>query len=1132
MLRLKPPRGGQPESWPLNPWGGRKRFRHRVRDGLEWHLALISQMDAVSCPSAIRSHLQREELMSKLCPAARARSLPAVAERPFGDLLSRYAAPPTLSGIRWLTLGLLVGAAPTLTAAEPVRFNRDIRPFLSDTCFHCHGPDGAAREAGLRLDQQAEATADRGGYAAIVPGDADASEAVLRVLSEDPDYVMPPAESDLKLTSEQKELFRRWVAEGAVYEQHWSFVPIKRPDVPAEFAGEHPIDAFVGARLAEAGLQPSPAAQHETLIRRATLDLTGLPPTREEVDAFLADVEQRGIDVAYEAVLDRLLASPRYGEHMAWQWLEAARYADTDGYQNDGPRTMWRWRDWVIDAYNSNMPFDQFTIEQLAGDLLPNPTRQQLIATAFNRNGRYNSEEGIPIDEFLLENAVDRVDTTATVWMGLTVGCARCHDHKFDPISQAEYYQLIDYFNDVAESGRAIKFGNSEPWIRTPTREQQQRLKQFNKRVAAARQKLAAAESEIEAAQRDWEHELTLADPVLSYGLDHHFAFDTDDPRVKPGEGEPAFGDGVFGRAAVLNGNDSFQIGEIDGLIGNGRFSAAFWMKPQQVDRGPVLSNEEAGTRRAGVLLEFVNGHLRWNINHRWISGVSTIETERTFEPSQWVHVVLTNDGTQRAAGMRIYIDGQRQDVRVIRNTNSNTAKRAQGAAMSIGHSRHVGFWQGQIDELRFYTHRTLSPDEVELLAVRETPAALAAIPVDQRSTAQADLLRLAFLEQGADEGHARLLTELREAEAARRKYVDSLPTTMVMRDLPEGRLSYVRTRGTYDQLGQQVQPDVPAVLPPLPAGPNNRLSFARWLVSRQHPLTARVAVNRYWQMLFGRGLVQTTEDWGSQGSPPSHPELLDWLAARFMDSGWDVQEILKTIMMSHTYRQSSLVEPEHLEKDPQNVLLARAPRLRLRGNVLRDQALFVSELLVEQLGGPSVYPYQPDRLWEEASNFKYTVGKGPDLYRRSLYTYWKRTLAPPEMAVLDTADREYCSVRPKSTNTPLQALTLMNDVTFVEAARKLGERMLREAGSSDAERIQYAFRTVAARSPTPSELDLLGAALDGYRREFHENSSAAEAVLGVGESATGDQHPPAELAAATALANVLLNLDEVTTRE
>jgi len=1047
------------------------------------------------------------------------------------------------------TMILLCGFALPCLAIE-VEFNRDIRPIVSNTCFQCHGPDANTREAGLRLDLAAEATADLGGYAAIVPGDAEASEALQRMLSDDPSLRMPPPDSGLVVTPSQIEVIRQWIEQGANYQQHWAFEPITRPVVPQVDGGTHakgfrgPIDAFIQRRLSEQGIHPQGPAEPLIQLRRVSLDLTGLPPTLDEIDDFVKDVDQLGLEAAYEAAVDRLLGSHRFGEKMAWHWLEAARYADTDGYQNDGPREMWRWRDWVIDAYNRNMPFDQFTIEQLAGDLLPRPTHEQLIATAFNRNHRYNSEEGIPIDEYLLENAVDRVDTTSTVWLGMTFGCARCHDHKYDPISQVEYYQLIDYFNDVAESGRAVKFGNSEPWIKTPTDDQRQRLKKFDRRVASAEQTLQTSGQKIARAATEWFRDAALDQVVLQHGLDHHFRFDHEpdqDDRVTIVQGRPTFRDGRVGKAATFGGQEQLSVGKVPGLIGNGRFSIAFWVKPEDVQKGVVLSNEEPGTMRAGILVQFKDGHLRWDIIHRWISGVSTIETKRTFQPGQWVHITLTNDGTQRAQGMQLYVDGVLQDVNVVRNTNSNTAKPSQGAALSLGYSKHEGFWKGQLDELRIYPSRTLSDDEAKLLPRADTIAQLQSLPEEQRCQADRQVIELAYLESEHDPNHSRLLDSLRAAVAARTAYDDSLPTTMIMQDLPGGRPSFVRLRGVYDALGEQVNPGVPEVFPAAEQ-PADRLEFARWLVSSEHPLTARVAVNRYWQLLFGQGIVRSAEDFGSQGELPDHPQLLDYLASEFIASGWDTKYLLKTIVMSDTYRRSSEVTKDLLELDPANIYLARAPRLRLPGNVLRDQALFISELLVDQLGGPSVFPYQPAGLWREASNVTYKVGKGEDLYRRSLYTYWKRTLAPPTMTLLDAAEREWCSVRPRSTNTPLQALVLLNEPTFTEAAKRFARQIV-AADESESRRIKRAFQTVATRLPSTEEQTLLEQAWQAYRNEFalHPELAREAATLGTeaSESTTrqtlqGDAELEqlVDLAAATALANVLLNLDEVTSRE
>ena len=967
------------------------------------------------------------------------------------------------------------------TTVGEIEFNRDVRPILSDKCIFCHGPDAAKRKADLRLDTEEGAL-----ESAIVAGDADASEVIARIFHDDPDELMPPPESSRTLTETEKVTIKKWIEHGAKWQKHWAFVEPKKT-APA-VTGENEIDFFVGNKLREKGFEFSPEAERETLIRRVTLDLTGVPPTLTEVDAFVGDESPD----SYEKVVNRLLKSPRYAERMTWQWLEAARYADTDGYQNDGPRSMWRWRDWVLNAYGNNMPFDQFTIEQLAGDLLPNPTEEQLIATAFNRNHRYNSEAGLVLEEFLLENAVDRVDTTSTVWMGVTMGCCRCHDHKYDPFSQREYYQLISYFDAVPESGRAIKQGNSEPWITTPTASQKTKLSDLDERLKKAEATFAAFSPEIEIA-------LTvpptapLGKPIVSRGLTLHFGSDA---------------------PIIANGKDRVRMSEkpLAGLMCSKRFSIAFRMEPQDVKSGAVLSTETAGTTRNGILVNFRNGHLRYTIISRWIAGVGMLETIEKFEPGESVHITLTNDGTQRTQGMKLYVNGKPVKTREIHNTMSNPGN--NGAALFVGGSTHVGNWKGEISDLRLYNTRTLAPEEALLLTKGS----------DQRRH---------FLEHSGPKKIKKAFVEVGNARLARQKYIDSLPTTMIMVEGEKTEPTRLRVRGEYHNKGEPVHSDVPEVFPEMPGEfPKNRLGLAKWLVNGKHPLTGRVAVNRYWQMFFGTGLVRTSEDFGTQGSLPSHPELLDFLATDFAESGWDVQAVLKTIVMSRTYRQSSKVTSDLRERDPNNTWLARAPRLKLSGNALRDQALFASGLLVEQQGGPSVKPYQPAKLWAEASNVKYVQDKGDALHRRSLYTYWKRTLAPPSMAVLDTADREWCSVKPKRTNTPLQALTLMNETAFFEAARKLGERILREGGDDSASRVDFAFRAVLSRSANDREREILTAGFEKYLAECAKDPEFSGKIQNVGESKTAPDLDPVELGAATAMANVILNLEEASVKE
>jgi hypothetical protein len=781
---------------------------------------------------------------------------------------------------------LLVGGTARAADTPSVRFGRDILPILSANCFQCHGPDEKARKAKLRLDTH------EGALAVIAPKKSDDSKLILRINAA-PETVMPPQKSGKKLSDAQKELLRRWIDEGATWGKHWAYETPVRPELPAvknQAWMRSGIDAFILARLEQEGLAPSAEAARETLIRRVTLDLTGVPPTLAEIDAFLKDTSPQ----AYEKVVDRLLKSPRYGERMAMDWLDDARYADTNGFQNDFARTMWPWRDWVIDAYNRNQPFDRFLVEQLAGDLLPDATLQQKVATGFSRNNRTVTEAGSIDEEWRVENAVDRVETTAAVFLGLTMGCARCHDHKFDPISQKEFYQFFAYFNSVNEKGVYTETrGNVPPLISLPSREDEEHLKQ---------------------------------------------------------------------QTAALGG-----------------------------------------------------------ANHEFLASVAR---------------------------------------------------------------------------------------------ARAFPAAGAAKLFQAKSKVE----------------------KLRKEKA---EYEKRIPSVMVMEDLKTPRDTFVLKRGRYDvpDKNQKVEPGVPSCLSPLPAdAPRNRLGLAKWLVDPANPLTARVTVNRFWQHYFGVGLVKTAENFGVQGESPSHPDLLDWLATEFVRSGWDVKAMQRLIVTSAIYRQSSKTTKALLERDPENRLLARGPRFRLPAEVVRDNALAVSGLLVEKVGGPSIKPYQPAGLWEElaggAGEGPYVQEKGTNLYRRSLYIYRKRTVPHPAMATFDAPSREVCQVKRARTNTPLQALELLNDVTYVEAARRLGELMLTDGGTTPEERITYAFRRATARKPSDAELRILLRGLERYKQTFAADKDAAKKFLAHGDSPPDAKHDVVELAAYMATASVILNLDETITKE
>ncbi|MEO5739781.1 MAG: DUF1553 domain-containing protein, partial [Vicinamibacterales bacterium] len=1018
----------------------------------------------------------------------------------------------------------------------------------------------ARRRTKLRFDIEADAKQDLGGRFAIVPGDVAKSEMIRRITAADPARRMPPAASGRTLTSGEVGLIQRWIEQGAKWENHWSFVAPRRPRVPEindRTWPQNEIDAFVLDRLEQERLVPSPEADRATLIRRASLDLTGLPPAPAEVDAFVSDKSRD----AYEKVVDRLLASPRYGEQMAAPWLDAARYADTNGYQTDAERYMWRWRDWVIEAFNRNLSFDQFALRQIAGDMLLRATLDQKIATGFNRNHRGNGEGGIIPEEYAVEYVVDRVETTSTVFMGLTLGCARCHDHKYDPFTQKEFYQLFAYFNNIPERGKANKYGNSAPMIQAPTAAQQAQLNEIDREVAAAERRFERVRAGSASAQRSWES--ALDKPVsLNWSIPDdlvaHFPLDGDltnpvsaQPRIpslqlyapasgpaasqKPAvtqfhDGQPQFASGRIGEAASFDGKRFILGGDIGAFGFQSRFTLAAWIYPT-ADTGAVITRTKDVEEETGYGLYLKNGQVQANLILRWLDDGARVETVKPIELNRWQHVMMTYDGSRTAEGIKIYVDGRSQELAVhLDDLNQNFQSRDP---MRIGAGGGpANRFQGQIDDVRVY-NAALSPQHAAIVATGDSITEIAGIPTSKRSEAQVEKITLYFLENQAP---ARIQHAWRELAGNRRKreqFVEGLPTVMVMQERDTPRDTFLLLRGAYDKPGDKVTPGVPAILPSLPHGsPNNRLGFARWLVDPGNPLTARVAVNRFWQMYFGTGLVKTVEDFGSQGEWPSHPELLDWLATEFVRTGWDIKAMQKLIVMSATYRQSSKATPELLQKDPENRLLARAPRLRLSAGVIRDQALAVSGLLVEQLGGPSVKPYQPAGLWKELSGQEYVQDKGDQLYRRSLYTFWKRSSPPPSLMNFDAAGREACVVRETRTNTPLQALDLMNDVTYLEASRKLAERVMKERRTSADDRIALVFRLSTARPPTPRETALLRAALSSYLDDYKANPDAARTYLSQGESPRDEELDVSELAAYSTLASLVLNLDETITRE
>jgi hypothetical protein len=1063
-------------------------------------------------------------------------------------------------GIVAVLAALGANAAPP----TPILYNRDIRPILSDRCYTCHGPDQAKRTSKLRLDTEAGAKADLGGHFAIVPGKPADSELIRRITAEDKARRMPPAWAGAaKLSDREIDLLTRWVEQGAGWQKHWSFIAPVRPDLPQVSDSRWPrnaIDSFVLARLDREGLKPSPEADRPTLIRRVTLDLTGLPPTPQEVAAFVNDRSSG----AYEKVVDRLLASPHYGERMAARWLDAARYADTNGYQTDGERSMWRWRDWVIDAFNRNEPFDRFTLEQIAGDLLPGATRQQVLATGFNRNHRGNGEGGIIPEEYAVEYVVDRVETTSTVWLGVTLGCTRCHDHKYDPFTQKEFYQVFAYFNNVPERGKAFKYGNSPPVMPAPTAEQEKSLAALDEKLSASQRRLRELEPEIARAQRIWENSLSAntadwaSSRAVAVDLPLHDSLNGDihpDPKrsdkylydmengpvvqqAAPAtivpvwkDGEAQFDSTAQAPAGVFDGKRYVEVGNAANFGFYDSFTLSAWIRPDSAS-GAIVSRAQDEPDGQGLGLYLKDGHLQANMVQRWLDDGARVESIAAVPTGRWSHVMLTYDGSRVASAIHLYLNGEPLETKVqLDDLNQSFAAKQPlriGAGLGSGNR-----FRGLIRDVRIY-RAALDPEQAAVLAVPDTPAALARIAPERRTAAQTAKLRWCFLERAAPEAMRSAWLQVLDHRDERGRLVQSFPTVMVMQESPKPKETHLLIRGAYDRPGPVVSPGVPAVLPSLPAGaPSNRLGFARWLVDSANPLTARVAMNRFWQMYFGTGLVKTVEDFGSQGEWPSHPELLDWLATEFIRTGWDVKSMQRAIVTSATYRQASKVAPDLMHRDPDNRLLARGPRVRLPAEMVRDQALAVSGLLVERIGGPSVKPYQPAGLWKElAGGEDYHPDHGDGLHRRSLYTFWKRTAPPPMMMNFDASGREACVVRELRTNTPLQSLNLMNDVTYLEAARALAQRMIREGGKTQAERIAYGFELAAARPPKEKEAGILLSSLHYYLDTFQGNPAGAMKYLNQGEAPVDKELQPAELAAYATVAGVILNLDVTVTKE
>ena len=1019
-----------------------------------------------------------------------------------------------------LALLLIVPVSTLLAEDGPIAFSRDIRPILAGHCFNCHGPDEATREADLRLD-----TEDGARIALVAEGGV--AKLLERVTSHDPDLVMPPPDVKKPLTSAQLNLLTRWVDAGAAWGAHWAFEPLMASDIPEVSASpvaslHNPIDHFVQARLAARGVTPSPAASRGTLIRRVTLDLIGLPPTPAEVDAFLNDTSED----AWDKVVDRLLNSPAYGERMAWSWLDAARYADSNGYQGDSERTMWPWRDWVIDAFNRNLPYDDFTIWQLAGDLLPDATFEQKLATGFFRNHMINGEGGRIAEENRVDYVMDMTETAGTVWLGLTMNCCRCHDHKFDPLTQHDYYRLSAFFNQTPVDGSG---GNPQtpPVLESPSDDQRHRMAEIESRIALLGKPLQQREQELAASQDAWEKETLAAagdsawQPlkiVAAAAMHQTLTAEQDGSILASGENPR---------------NDTYTISLTTGLQ---RITAV---------RLDVLNDE---SHMQGGLARSDSGNFVLTETEIAIQQQASAETtslkiasaEATYEQGDF-KIDRAFDGNPNT-GWAVYAGKpiDRSHSAVFRLAEPLVVEQDAKFTIILRHdsahaSHNIGRFRVSASGL---LDAKLDSGDDSLIAILRTA-------VDQRTQEQRD--QVAATRRAADPAYAALQKQQEDYKKSLNDLRGSIPKVMVMQDMPTPRKTWVLSRGVYSKPGDEVTANVPETLPQLPTGETiNRLALARWIVSDENPLTARVTVNRIWQQFFGIGLVKTTEDFGVQGEIPVQQDLLNWLAADFRLHGWDMKRLVRQIVTSHTYRQSSRISNQasddqtvgsesyglSYEDDPENRYLSRGPRFRLPASMIRDQALAASGLLVRDLGGLPVKGYQPAGVWEEATfgGKKYVQDHGDGLFRRSLYTFWRRIIAPTMF--FDNASRQTCTVKMYRTNTPLHSLLTLNDVTFVEAARALAEHVLNAEIPKDEDRIDDVFRRLLARPATDSEKKILMTAIDRSRKEFQAEPDAAAKLLAIGESNRNEQLDAIEHATWTSLTLAVMNLDETLTKE
>ena len=1049
-----------------------------------------------------------------------------------------------------LALAAATGLLDLACAAEKLSYNEQIRPILVENCFGCHGADSAGRKADLRLDDR-DAAVESG---AIAPGDPDSSVALDRIFSDDPEEVMPPPSVKKVLTAEQKELLKRWIAEGAEYQPHWSFIPPTRPELPAVKNKDwvrNPIDAFILARLEKEGLAPAPEADRRTIARRLALDLTGLPPEPAVVDAFVADPHPD----AYDRLVDALLASLEWGEHRGRHWLDYARYADTHGIHFDNYREMWTYRQWVVNAFNRNMPFDRFTILQLAGDLVgnhgPNATPEQIldnrIASGFNRCNMTTNEGGVIAEEYLVLYTRDRTETTSAVWLGLTTGCAVCHDHKFDPLSQKEFYELSAFFNNTTQAAMDGNIHDTPPILPVPRIEDRPRFAALEREIPATktaledRRKTARPEFDAwvksltpESARRTAPQDTPALEMPLAEGKDaatriRQGGKEIDLPLVF-GKGS-TWQEGPGGRSAVLLHGVVAELPSVGDFEFDQPFAVTFQTRLRKEDpTGAIVARCTAGDKRRGWTVYNDQQRIAIDIAHEGSEHTLRVTADKKLEPDQWTHVAVSYDGSGTAAGVSIFYDGKPMPKRTLKENLQKRSIRVDVPLTVGGRSGDDLPAQGiGLAGLSIWG-RGLTANEILRLSLESTFEDVLKLPPDDRPQAADGLLDWWFAT--FDEPFKTSTAALGKLEAEQAEIRKRGTVAHVMHEKGEMAKAYILDRGEYDKRKDEVKPDTPDILPAFPAdAPRNRLGLAQWLLLQEHPLTSRVTVNRFWQEVFGTGLVRSSGDFGITGELPSHPELLDWLAIEFIESGWDVKKLFKLMVSSAAYRQSAAATPEKLAKDNANRLLSRGPRFRMDAEMVRDHALAASGLLVKQIGGPSVKPYQPDGVWEAVSmggnTNKYQRDKGENVYRRSLYWFWKRSAPPASMDIFNAPSRENCCVKRERTNTPLQALVTLNDPQFVEAARFLADRALEVAGDTDESRLDFIAERLLARPFTADEVAVVKQSLADLAAWYKDHPDEAKQLIVVGDSKPRAADP-IQLASWTMLTNQLMNLDEV----